>query len=76
MMLLALLGTIVNLYVLWRVRSLRRRPAAQWRVQPPTPKELRSERWQFILAILTLLLLAGEWATHYRIHHPPHHGWL
>lgn len=76
MMLLALLGTIVNLYVLWRVRSLRRRPAAQWRVQPPTSKELRSERWQFILAILTLLLLAGEWATHYRIHHPPHHGWL
>jgi hypothetical protein len=73
MMLLALAGTFMNLYVLWRVRRLRNRPAAQWRVQPPTAKELRSERWQFFLAVVTLVLLAAEWWTHSLYHHP-HHG--
>ena len=73
MMLLALAGTFVNLYVLWRVRRLRNRPAAQWRVQPPTAKELRSERWQLFLAAVTLVLLAAEWWTHSLYHHP-HHG--
>jgi hypothetical protein len=73
MMLLALAGTFVNLYVLWRVRRLRNRPAAQWRVQPPTAKERRSERWQLFLAVVTLVLLAAEWWTHSLYHHP-HHG--
>ena len=73
MMVLALAGAAVNLYVLWRVRRLRNRPAAQWRVQPPTAKELRSERWQFVLAIVTIVLLAGEWWAHSKLHHP-HHG--
>lgn len=76
MMLLALAGAFVNLYVLWRVRRLRRRPAAQWRVQQLTAKELRSERWQFVLSILTLVLLAAEWMAHSIIHHPLHHGGL
>jgi hypothetical protein len=73
---LALVGTFVNLYVLWRMRRLRNRTAAQWRIQPPTARELHSERWQFVLAILTLVLLVAEWVTHPIIHHPPHHGWL
>jgi hypothetical protein len=76
MMLLALAGTLVNLYVLWRMRRLRNRPAAQWRVQPLTAKELRSERWQLVLAIATLVLLAAEWITHHKVHHPPHQGWF
>jgi hypothetical protein len=73
MMVLALAGAAVNLYVLWRMRRLRNRPAAQWRVQPPTAKELRSERWQLVLAIVTIVLLAAEWWAHSRLHHP-HHG--
>jgi len=68
MMILALAGSLANLYVLWRVRSLRARPSAQWRVQPLTPAKRRSERLQLILAILTLVLLAVEWITHPMVH--------
>jgi hypothetical protein len=70
MMLLALCGTIVNLYIVWRLRSLRKRPSAQWRLQPLTSKQIRSERFQFVLSILTLLVLASEWWTHPMMHHP------
>ena len=70
MMLLALVGTLINLYVLWRQWSLRRRPASQWRIQPLTSKEKRSWWLQLILAIVTLALLGLEWWTHPMLHHP------
>ena len=70
MMALALAGALVNLYVLWRQWRLRRRPASQWRMQPLTPKEKRSQWFQFVLAIVTLVLLGLEWWTHPMLHHP------
>jgi hypothetical protein len=70
MMALALAGALINLFVLWRLWSLRRRPAAQWRVQPLTAKEKRSQWLQFLLSIATLILLAIEWWTHSMLHHP------
>jgi len=71
MMVLAFLGAVINLYVIWKVRRLRNKPAAQWRVQPVTKKKLNSERFQIVLAVLTLLLLAAEWVTHPFIHRVP-----
>jgi len=71
MMALALLGSVVNLYVIWKIRRLRNKPAAQWRVQPVTKQKLNSERFQIALSILTLLLLAAEWITHPLIHRVP-----
>lgn len=71
MMVIAFLGAVLNLYVIWKVRSLRNRPAAQWRVQPVSKKKLNSERFQIALSILTLLLLAAEWMTHPFIHRVP-----
>jgi len=68
MMVLALAGALANLYVVWRVRSLRVRPAAQWRVQPVSPEKLRSERLQIALAVVTLILLVIEWCLHWSIH--------
>lgn len=68
MMVLALIGALANLYMLWRVRSLRARPSAKWRMQPLTPAKRQSERLQFVLSILTLLLLAAEWIAHSMIH--------
>ena len=70
MLAIAMGGALVNLYVLWRLRSLRKRPSSQWRVQPLTSKERRSEQLQFVLAIVTLLLVALEWWAHSRLHHP------
>jgi len=68
MMILAVGGSAVNLYVIWRVRSLRSRPASQWRTQPVPLKQLRSEKIQIALAIVTLVLVAAEYATHLIVH--------
>ncbi len=70
MMLIALAGALINLYALWRVRSLRKRSASQWRVQPVTAKQQRSERMQIALSLLTLILLVAEWWAHVMLHHP------
>jgi hypothetical protein len=68
MMVLAVGGSIVNLYVIWRVRSLRSRPSSQWRVQPVTSRQKRSEAFQIALAIVTLVLVAAEYVTHLIVH--------
>jgi hypothetical protein len=71
MMLIAALGAALNLFVIWQMRRLRARPAAQWRVKPLEPGKLRSERWQILLAILTFVCLAVEESMHWYFHH--HH---
>jgi hypothetical protein len=68
MMALAFLGAVINLTVIWKIRRLRIRPAAQWRMQALTKKKLYSERFQIAPSILTLLLLAAEWITHPLVH--------
>jgi hypothetical protein len=68
MLIVAVVGSLVNLYVLWRIRSLRSRPSSQWRIQPPTAKQLRSERFQFVLSVLTLVLAVIESAIHHHLH--------
>ena len=65
MMVIAVLGSVLNLYVVWRIRSLRTRPASQWRMQPVTAKQRRSETIQIVLSILTLLLVVAEMLTHH-----------
>jgi hypothetical protein len=69
MELLAIAGSAVNLYVIWRIRSLSRRPSSQWRVEPVNPAKKRAEAMQITLAFLTLLLVLGEWTTHLYMHH-------
>jgi hypothetical protein len=71
MMALALIGAVLNLYLLWNARRLRNRPAAQWRRIPLSARKKASERLQLILSVLTLLLLAAEWITHPMIHRVP-----
>lgn len=72
MMLFAAFGAALNLFVIWHVRRLRARPAAQWRIAPLSPGKLRGERMQIALAVLTFVCLVAEWITHAMMHHPPH----
>lgn len=67
MMLLALAGSLVNLLALWRVRSLRKRPASAWRQVPVSAQKKRSESIQLALSVLTLLLLAAEVVSHHHL---------
>jgi hypothetical protein len=65
---MAIAGSVVNLYAIRRVRRLRARPASQWRMKPVTAKQRRSESWQIGMAVLTLLLVAVEWGFHIYLH--------
>jgi hypothetical protein len=68
MLIVAVLGSVVNLYVLWRIRSLRARPSSQWRVQPLTAKQKRSEAVQWTISLLTLALVVTESLLHHHFH--------
>lgn len=67
MMVIAFVGSVVNLLALWQVGRLRRRSASAWRQKPVTPKQKRSERIQFSLSVVTLLLLAAEFWAHWKL---------
>src|ERR1700760_246449 len=69
MEIVAIAGSVINLYAIWRVRSLRARPSSQWRVAPVSADKRRAESIQIVIAIVTLLLLAIEWAIHIHLHH-------
>ncbi|GAC1685653.1 MAG: hypothetical protein PVS2B2_24690 [Candidatus Acidiferrum sp.] len=71
MMALALAGSLVNLYVIWKIRRLRNKPSSQWRQQPVTAKKRNSERLQIALSFITLALLAAEWLAHPIVHRWP-----
>src|ERR1700748_121935 len=72
MMTLAGIGAALNLFVIWHIRRLRARPAAQWRIGPGPSRKLRNERLQIPLAVLTFVCLAAEWIAHPIMHHPHH----
>jgi hypothetical protein len=67
MMLVAFLGAVINLAVLWQMRRLRNRSASAWRQQPLTPGKRRSETLQLALSVLTLVLLLTEVVAHYKL---------
>jgi hypothetical protein len=65
---LAVAGSAINLYVIWRIRSLRARPASQWRLEGAPSEKKRTESIQIALAVLTLLLVVVEWIIHIVLH--------
>ena len=65
MMVLAVLGSCFNLYMIWRIRSLRNRLSAQWRRQPITRRRLWGERVQITVAVITLFLVLAEFLSHH-----------
>jgi hypothetical protein len=69
MIVLALLGSLLNLAILMHVRHLRNRPAAQWRQKPLSPKQKRTELAQLVLSVSTLVLIVVEEYIHHSLHH-------
>jgi hypothetical protein len=68
MELIAVAGSAINLYVIWRIRSLRARPSSKWRIEAAAPAKKRAESIQIALAIFTLFLVAAEWTIHIILH--------
>lgn len=69
MILLALIGALINLAVIRRLRRLRDRPASQWRQAPVSAHKLRMERLELFLAWATLVLIAAEETLHIHFTH-------
>jgi hypothetical protein len=69
MMAIALLGSLLNLGILWQIRHLRNRPAAQWRQKPLSLHQKRMEKVQMILSFATLVLLGIEEYLHLSLRH-------
>ena len=70
MLLVATIGAVINLAVLFWIWHLRSRPSGQWRRRELTAKEKRSERLQVVLAVLTLVLVGLETWTHPIVNRP------
>lgn len=68
MMILAVVGSVINLYMIWRIRSLRERASSQWRRQPVSPRRLWGERVQLTLAVVTLVLVLAEFLSHHYVY--------
>lgn len=72
MLTLAVIGAVLDLAVLGWIRHLRARPESQWRRREITAKQRRSERLQFALSILTLVLVGVEAWAHPIVHRNPY----
>lgn len=68
MLILASVGSVVNLAVIFWIWHLRSRPSGQWRRRELSPRERRSEKLQVALAVLTLVLVGLEVWTHGKVH--------
>jgi hypothetical protein len=69
MVVIALLGSLLNLAILLHVRHLRNRPASQWRQKPLSLHQKRMELAQLLLALVTLVLIGVEEYLHLGFHH-------
>ena len=68
MMIVAVGGSLLNLYVIWRIRTLRGRASSQWRTKPVSPSKTRAETIQIVMALVTLVLVVAEYLTHLIVH--------
>lgn len=65
----AVVGSVLSLISLARVRRLRERPASQWRRRTLTARERLVERTQLVVALVTLSLISVEEIVHLRTFH-------
>lgn len=68
-LLLAIVGAGVNLYLVWRFLNLRNQPAAAWRKKPLTDRAKWRMGIVLGLAVVTLAIAAAEIYLHRSLHH-------
>ncbi len=61
---IAAAGSLFNLYLLWNAHRLRHRPSAAWRKVELTSRERRVQQFQLGSSVLTLLMIAADFASH------------
>jgi hypothetical protein len=61
---LATLGSVLNLFVLWNARRLRRKPEAQWRIRPLRFRDKLRNGIVLAASALTLLMVISELVLH------------
>jgi len=65
----AVLGAALNLYLVWNAQRLRNAPAAAWRKRPLTRRERLRIGMVIGLSVLTFAITAWEILLHRRLHH-------
>ncbi len=68
LLLFALSGATVNLYLVGNTWRLRRNPAARWRLRPLSPAERRRIAIAVSTSLLTFLVLGLEVWAHFYLH--------
>lgn len=69
LLLIAIVGSLINLYLLWRAHRLRTAPSAAWRRRPLTTREQWRIALVFSLSVVTLGLGIAEIYFHRLLHH-------
>jgi hypothetical protein len=69
MIVAALIASLINLAILFQVRRLRNRPAAQWRRKALTAHQVAMDRLQWALSVAALVLVGIEEYLHFGFHH-------
>jgi hypothetical protein len=70
---LATVGSLLNLFVLWNARRLRRRPEAQWRIRPLRFRDKLRNGIVLSASVLTLFMVVSELVLHPSVYPGWHH---
>lgn len=65
----ALAGSLISLWMVLHARHLRNRPAARWRMRPLSRETKRREILQILLSVTTLILVMIEEYLHFHLCH-------
>jgi hypothetical protein len=65
----ALTGSILTLFIVYHARNLRSKPAARWRLRPLTLHQRKMEGIQIAISVLTLVLVVIEEYFHFKFCH-------
>lgn len=69
---IATAGSVLNLFVLWNARRLRRRPQARWRLRPLRSRDKLRNALVFSASVVTLFMVISELVLHHSVYSAGH----